>query len=450
MPNTSQLDLELDAPEIAESCEVCSQDTDDCTCQTCSGCDERRESLCDHCEQCTDECCECSHCVRCSENVDADSICSLCSDRCIECCSQHSTCSRCNERVENICENCDHCEGGCCDCSYCEGCDHRHSNAVCDDCDHCPDCCNCGNAALLEGKLVFHSAKRNEYASNPSRRYISLEVEVARGDATELHCTALRYHDAIVEDGSLPSSGWELNMNPSQGDVFLRHVSEIASDLSDADAAVTSSCGMHCHVDARDFGWFDLFKLCKLYGKVEDGLFQIVAPSRRGNNYCKESASAYDFPNFRTFKVELLHRLYHWGTDSKQRRRCSLSYIDTESKHAHKNGHGERRIFQERTEKYNNSRYNALNLHSFFYRGTIEFRHHHGTTNAVKMQNWGMVCASILDAASVMTTAQLDALPMGGAAESLTALCAILRPELRAWVVEREESLRLRKPQSNS
>lgn len=411
MPLTDQLtlglDVEIEETEESPLCETCEHTLDECNCYTCEGCDARVGDVCSTCDEC-DSCC---NCVSCSSN-------------------------RCDFRGESVCSNCERCSD-CCECFYCEGCGERNSDGTCGDCYMCRGCCSCSESSnsesLYDGELVFHSAKRNEYARNPSKRFISLEIEVASGDGTQLHKTCRKYSDAIVEDGSLPDAGWELNMNPSQGDVFLDHVDAIADGLRDGEASVNSSCGMHCHVDARDFGWLDLFKLCKLYAKVEAALFQIVSPSRRGNRYCIATASIYNFADFKTFKADILESLYNWRPTAKKRV-CGLDYGGAKS---HKHAHGSCNVFSERKEKYNHARYRALNIHSFFYRGTVEFRHHQGSCNATRMQNWGMVCASILDAANTLTVSQIDALPL----DSFDALQAILRPELQQWTSIRRSEL---------
>jgi hypothetical protein len=52
---------------------------------------------------------------------------------------------------------------------------------------------------------------------------------------------------------------------------------------------------------------------------------------------------------------------------------------------------------QATTEKYNDSRYRGLNLHSRFLHGTIEYRYHHGTISDYYINNWILFCLSISD-----------------------------------------------------
>ena len=49
------------------------------------------------------------------------------------------------------------------------------------------------------------------------------------------------------------------------------------------------------------------------------------------------------------------------------------------------------------TEKYNESRYRGLNLHSRFFHGTIEYRYHHGTISDYYINNWVLFCLAISD-----------------------------------------------------
>jgi len=48
-------------------------------------------------------------------------------------------------------------------------------------------------------------------------------------------------------------------------------------------------------------------------------------------------------------------------------------------------------------DKYNRARYHAWNLHSFFYRKTIEVRLHGGTTQYGKITAWSMLLADFVD-----------------------------------------------------
>jgi Putative amidoligase enzyme len=50
-----------------------------------------------------------------------------------------------------------------------------------------------------------------------------------------------------------------------------------------------------------------------------------------------------------------------------------------------------------RRKKYDEARYVAFNLHSWFYRGTLESRIYNGTINANEIIQWGIMWSLIMD-----------------------------------------------------
>jgi hypothetical protein len=188
---------------------------------------------------------------------------------------------------------------------------------------------------------------------------------------------------------------------------------------------------MHCHVSAVDYSYFDLFKLCRLYTFIEGGMFDCVSASRRnGNRYAKRCADAYKFRHYTTFKKDIITALY---TDDALRLRTQ--YDSPKKAVPSTRQHRGKKRLTPMAEKYGTERYNALNLHSFFYRGTVEFRHHQGTTDAAKATNWGMLCAAVLDAAHRMTLTEIDALQT--LPNSFDRLLAVLPESLKVWARSR-------------
>ena len=438
------------SPSDHPQCGTCDKCDSCCECYECDDCGTTNPSdhpQCGTCDKC-DSCCNCTLCQRCEENISPDdTICPQC-NYCESCCDNRGrcwNCDGCDRRYDTdtdySCSECNECES-CCECHSCEHCGERYrhnSSSFCTRCDRCDGCCNCSDednsGVLTDGTLTFHAARKTEHARNPSKRYISLELEVCGDDGSGweyVKPVAERWNDAIVEDGSLPDSGYEINSNPSSGDVFLRHIEELCSGLNLASARVDRSCGMHCHIAAPDYSYFDLFKLCRLYSTIETALFSLVSSSRRnGNRYAERCADRYTFTHYATFKVDLIRALYgedaltiHTSYDSKKKPYTSF--------------HRGKNRLSNKTSKYDSARYYALNIHSFFYRGTIEFRHHQGTTLASKATGWGMVCAAIVDAASRLTIAQIDSLP----SNPFERLLAILPNDaLREWAKTRRDEL---------
>jgi hypothetical protein len=251
-------------------------------------------------------------------------------------------------------------------------------------------------------------------------------------DASCVTDVAEVWSDSIVEDGSLPDAGFEINTNPTNGDRFIEHVTELCSGLNRASATVERCCGMHVHCDATDYSYYDLFKLTRIYALVEDALFSLCAPSRRNGQYSRVCGESYSFDNYQTFKKDLMARMY--GTD------CAIPYKSWDGKLKPSTTFSRARKRQTLscfTERYNSNRYTALNLHSFFYRRTVEFRHHQGTTQASKATSWAMVCGAVMDSAARMTEKQISALPH----DSFEALLVVTPTSLHDWMLARRAAL---------
>lgn len=268
---------------------------------------------------------------------------------------------------------------------------------------------------MREGSAEFIDAET--FDRNPSKRYLAVELEIAKIDprkAREVESMADDWELAIVEDGSLPNTGFEINSRPAQGDEFCKQAEEIGAALKAARAEVSAACGYHVHIDARDFSHWDLRKLVKLYARVEDALFSLVSPSRQDNHYCEKCGPdmAEKLANKSPRDRLAVYRSVY-GRNGKIRK-------------------GE--IEGKKHDKYNSVRYAALNLHSWFYRGTVECRLHHGTADPKKVICWALLWAGILDYCKKTTELKIAAL-QGESFDILLQLAPT--DEVREWLVER-------------
>jgi hypothetical protein len=255
-------------------------------------------------------------------------------------------------------------------------------------------------------------SERHEFKLNPVRRTIGVEIEVAgvrSDDRDTINRVVKFWNGGIVRDGSLPSEGFEINTMPADGDRFIEQISDICSAIRTDEGFADCSCGLHVHVGAKDLRWWEVRRVIGLYAKVEDGLFRVIAPSRRKGQFCVPCGDTF-----------MQHLISPTSTPMLKMKMTKMLYGDVSA----------RRIPEMRKDKYNRARYSALNIHSWMHRGTIEFRHHHGTVNKAKIVNWALLCAALVDKAARMTEAQIDAHPEG--VEGL----AVIAPteECKAWV----------------
>lgn len=365
-------------------CESCGHCPECCSCAVCEHCDRRVETTCEHCNRCGN-CCECVHCSRCN---------SVCND--------------------DYCSDCERCRD-CCNCSFCGNCG-ENVERTCGECGNCDDCCSCEKGPRARQSFRFKTpANRKGFLTNPLVRAVAIELELSSiADGSALESWAHETGSGLVEDGSIPDAGCEINTNPASGDAFLADMRTLASTLAEAEAETSEKCGLHVHVDARDYSQFDIRRAMLLWIAVEPTMFELVAKSRLENTYCNACGQTY---------VNILARE---GSLDNWRQKLARGLYACEPRLA-KN---------EKSDKYHSSRYNALNLHSFFFRKTLEFRIHEARIRQDILENFPLVCGWIVEKAFRMTEAQLLVL-LRSEDSSEDILRSVLPASLREWVTKR-------------
>jgi hypothetical protein len=175
----------------------------------------------------------------------------------------------------------------------------------------------------------------------------------------------------IVTDGSVDrgsARGIEFVSPILVGDNGFEQLRKVCQVLTTSGCKITKTCGLHVHVDAREDN-VEFFKnLVRLYASSEQVIDTFMAPSRRGtaNSYCQP------------VRID---------RDKMDRART----IDDVA-HASEQAAG-------RPTYRNTTRYRKLNLQPYWQHGTVEFRQHQGTVEAVKAENWVRFCLRMVMAA---------------------------------------------------
>lgn len=152
----------------------------------------------------------------------------------------------------------------------------------------------------------------------------------------------------------------------------LELLQEIVRALRAADAMTNSSCGIHIHVDGANHNPQSLRRLVNFMTARQDLIYEALEIGSRGNRWCKK------------LSPELL---------TKMKKKKELSRSETEEiwyspandgyaegiDHAH----------------YNDTRYHGVNLHSYFSKGTVEFRLFNSTLHAGKIKAYIQFCLAI-------------------------------------------------------
>ena len=275
-----------------------------------------------------------------------------------------------------ICDKCGSCKN-CCDCVTCYGCSKLFGRKeYCEQCMNCEKCCLCPKVKFVTCEIKFHKSNSKQKTINKSERFIAAEIEVKdlSNKKNEVNSIIKKWNGSVVEDGSLADTGFEINTSPANGDLFIKQVSEICAELNKNKAVTGKTCGLHIHVDARDFNYYDIARLMKLYIPLEPVFFKMVPAHRRDGHYSRICAEKYN---------KLLAEI--GNKSATEIRKEVISYVYTGAER------------NNRRKKYSDARYDALNVHSWFYRGTIENRMFEGTTDAQQIINWGMLWARLLD-----------------------------------------------------
>ena len=137
-----------------------------------------------------------------------------------------------------------------------------------------------------------------------------------------------------------------------------------------AGAKANTSCGIHVHVDAANHNRQSLKNLIGIMYSKEDMLFKALQVNEaRAARWCKKVREpmlrqARTLSSDETSDLTQLERIWYEGDVSS-------------------------------TEHYNWTRYHALNLHSVFYRGTVEWRCFNSTLHAGKVAAYVNLCLAI-------------------------------------------------------
>ena len=150
----------------------------------------------------------------------------------------------------------------------------------------------------------------------------------------------------------------------------LPKLQECVRRVRKAGAKVNGSCGIHVHVDASNHNRQSLKNLIGIMYSKEDILFKALQVSEsRAERWCKKVREpmlrqARTLSSDETTDLTQLEQVWYEGDVADR-------------------------------EHYNWTRYHALNLHSVFYRGTVEWRCFNSTLHAGKVAAYVNLCLAI-------------------------------------------------------
>jgi hypothetical protein len=249
----------------------------------------------------------------------------------------------------------------------------------------------------------------NKFKSNPYKQFCGVEIETINDIAHQGLSSKEQSEYAFNMGGDGSLSGYataEFRSYPKQGDDLLNSNTKFCNLIQKRGWHVNSSCVLHIHIETpRDL---DIVKkLYMFYNKYENLFFKMLPPSRRNNCYCEKIDNRYSLNKFlRTKDLNEFMKLFYETNWYK-------SEVTSHACRKHK-------------------RYCWLNLHSVFYRGTLEIRAHAGTVNPRKINNWLLIHLAIRNKLEKMTPEQVYNL-----GENKETLLTFFNKPLRDYIKER-------------
>ena len=175
----------------------------------------------------------------------------------------------------------------------------------------------------------------------------------------------------VVSDASV-SNGHEL-VSPILRGLDGKEQLKKAMQAVKAIGAVTDpSCGVHVHHGVHDFSAKQLANIAEIYSNNEESIDKLVAFSRRNTRWAQSMGNGRNYYDAATISLD-----GEW-TSSRH---------DVNAKHE--------LVYQLAPQ----GRYFKVNFHSFVRQGTVEFRQHQTSLNAVRIWNWIVFTQMIVESA---------------------------------------------------
>jgi hypothetical protein len=173
----------------------------------------------------------------------------------------------------------------------------------------------------------------------------------------------------IKLDGScgLHGYGFEISSPAMQLDEMgeCTEMKTVCEALSSLHPRIDRKCGLHVHVDCRDFNWREVRNLVTLWTRYEPFFYELTPVSRRDNSYCEP------------------FRATRWGQAAHE------NFYNVEQAIAAP----DERVFQSYGARI--PRGSSLNISGWWRHGRVEFRLGAGTVNYEKIARWVQLLISV-------------------------------------------------------
>lgn len=152
----------------------------------------------------------------------------------------------------------------------------------------------------------------------------------------------------------------------------IEDLQNIVRKLKSAGALVNKSCGIHIHIDGKKHTPQSLRRLVNFMTSRQDLIYEALEIGARGDRWCKK-LNAKLLETMKS-KKDLSKRMVEeiWYSPSNDGYYGGINH-----------------------DHYNQTRYHGVNLHSYFSKGTVEFRLFNATLHAGKIKTYVQFCLAV-------------------------------------------------------
>ncbi|MFJ1328152.1 amidoligase family protein [Capnocytophaga canimorsus] len=204
-------------------------------------------------------------------------------------------------------------------------------------------------------EVEFFGASQNTLKQHLNAQRVNYQFESYN------HTT--RNHWKFTSDSSIQgANSYEMVSPVLQGNEGLSQLKSACKSLRLSKAQINKSCGLHVHLEVNDYSVENMKTLVKNFYLLEKQFDKMMPESRRENNnrYCAGFCRTYGSKENFFSKID------------------SCTTIESIASYLH-------------------TRYLKLNLQSYARYGTVEFRHHSGTTMFSKIKSWILICSRLVE-----------------------------------------------------
>ena len=179
---------------------------------------------------------------------------------------------------------------------------------------------------------------------------------------------------SIRNDGSdSPMDEYKVEfVTPPLGYEDIELLQNIIRKLRESGAKSHSSCGIHIHVDGANHNANSLRRLVNFMTSRQDLIYEALEIGNRADHWCHKlnSALLIEMKKDKNLSKEKAEQI--WYSSANDGYCGGVSH-----------------------EHYNKTRYHGVNLHSYFSKGTVEFRLFNSTLHAGKIKAYVQFCLAI-------------------------------------------------------